>query len=204
MNYFEIKKKEAKDFLDGEGEDKSTKGSVDKQILPLLKVINDIPYFYTTSSCAGRINLISSNSKKRESKWLFMSHDEISLHKTKEITDYLNLDYESIWFKMESPILHVCASSVNRADEFISLAKFCGLKRSGIMSASKRIMIESFSTENVEVPLRYNNKVLIKSDLSNYVESLIKISNERLKRSRKKLDAFSTKLKEKYDINDEL
>ena len=201
MNYFEKKKKEAKAFLEGEGLDNSNKGSVDKQIISLLHTINNIPYFYTTSSCAGRINLISSNSKKMESKWLFMSHDKINLDKAEEIADSLDSDFESIWFKMESPILHVCSNSIEKANEFIYLAKYCGLKRTGIMSASKRIMIESFSTEHLEVPLKFNNKILIENDLLDYIKSLIKISNKRLIRSRKKLEQFCKELQEKYNVD---
>jgi len=65
-----------KTFL--EKADKSKKGEVDEQINDLVNKINSNPNYYTTSSCAGRIVLITKVGNKYEAEWLFSSHNKIS------------------------------------------------------------------------------------------------------------------------------
>ena len=202
MNYFEMKKKEAIDFLKGNASDNSQKGKVDVQIKPLLEVINGINEFYTTSSCAGRINLLQLRSGKNDSDWIYMTHKVISLDSIDEICDLIKSSSGEIWFKMESPILHVCASSLDYADKFLHIANMSGFKRSGIISTSKRIMIECLSTEKVEIPFRYKDELLIDDNLKSYLTKIIKISNKRLKRSRKKIANFEEKLKNNFAVSD--
>lgn len=47
-------------------EDKSPKGSVDVQILDLLRLINDVDGWVTTSSCAGRVAVFVEGPKERD------------------------------------------------------------------------------------------------------------------------------------------
>ena len=43
--------------------DKSKSGGPDKPIVALLEAVNKIPCFYTTSSCAGRIIILTEVKK---------------------------------------------------------------------------------------------------------------------------------------------
>ena len=53
--------------------DKSLARSMDKAILPLIKLVNSQQCYYTTSSCSGRIILMKETGKKQkdEQKGLF-------------------------------------------------------------------------------------------------------------------------------------
>ena len=77
--------KEKSDFL--KKKDKSKKGSIDKDIIGIVNLINSKKDFYTTSSCAGRIVLLEMKSrKKNDCNWIFSKHDKVNL---KEIIDTL-------------------------------------------------------------------------------------------------------------------
>ncbi|MBW3019386.1 hypothetical protein KY329_04350, partial [Candidatus Woesearchaeota archaeon] len=49
--------------------DKSTKGSIDEPVIPILNLINSMNDYYTTSSCSGRI-MIMEPSEERHVDWL--------------------------------------------------------------------------------------------------------------------------------------
>lgn len=98
---FEAKKKQILSDLalsDQDYTDLSPKGSVDVGILDLIHKINKFDGFVTTSSCAGRIAVYLEGARKATvgsslsdaggtagaggkggGKWLFVSHDPISL-----------------------------------------------------------------------------------------------------------------------------
>lgn len=58
--------------------DKSSKGDWDKKIISLCNKINSLEYYYTTSSCSGRIVLMIEQEKKARGLFLIMSHNLIS------------------------------------------------------------------------------------------------------------------------------
>ncbi|OAY64175.1 tRNA wybutosine-synthesizing protein 2/3/4 [Ananas comosus] len=96
---FEKRKAAAMAALSAAGPDKSPKGGVDAAIAPLLAAINRHPALFTTSSCSGRISILShpipnpnpnpnpdpdgakeKTTKKKKTKaggggWVFVSHD---------------------------------------------------------------------------------------------------------------------------------
>jgi tRNA wybutosine-synthesizing protein 3 len=103
---FEIKKQKVLDQLtvpEDEYSDRSPKGSIDEGIHELVDEINAIPGLVTTSSCAGRISIFLEGKKKNApgivddtkdspeleaiggpggkggGKWLFVSHEPLSL-----------------------------------------------------------------------------------------------------------------------------
>ena len=57
--------------------DKSKKGEIDDRVISLMKTINALPDFYTTSSCSGRVYLWQGTGKKNETEWIKVSHDLI-------------------------------------------------------------------------------------------------------------------------------
>ena len=85
--------KEKTEFL--KKRDRSKKGSIDEDIVQLIKEINSKKYFYTTSSCAGRIVLLQTKSKKKiDCKWIFKKHGAVKL---KEIFDLLSYQNEILF-----------------------------------------------------------------------------------------------------------
>ncbi len=70
-----------KDFLQHKKQalsklDKSNTGSIDKKVLKLCNIINNIEYLYTTSSCSGRICIVSKNTTEKEMNyWEYITHN---------------------------------------------------------------------------------------------------------------------------------
>ncbi|GIU69547.1 MAG: hypothetical protein KatS3mg002_0783 [Candidatus Woesearchaeota archaeon] len=178
--------------------DKSRKGTVDEPIIPLIEYINSLDNYYTTSSCSGRIYLLTEANKKPDVKWIYVSHDVVdeetlikslydSLNKLKEIKD-------RIWFRQENMILHVACRTIDHANILLNIARNAGFRRSGIIANSKIIIVEICSTEKIDVPLTDNGKILVNED---YIRVLVKIANEKFIRGKKKLENFEKEVREK-------
>ncbi|KAK6511971.1 hypothetical protein TWF481_000869 [Arthrobotrys musiformis] len=82
------------------GTDASPKGSVDKQIIPIMELLNSCPDAVTTSSCSGRVSVFlegrkqssttsapkqehgadvaAAGGKGGDGRWLFVTHDHLS------------------------------------------------------------------------------------------------------------------------------
>jgi tRNA wybutosine-synthesizing protein 3 len=164
--------------------DNSKKGTMDIEIAPLVNLINKHPNFYTTSSCAGRIMVLSPSfsGKKFETKWLFQSHSLISYE---DIGFLLNdPPKDDVWFRMESPILHIASRDMESADWLLKKANDSGFRRSGLLSFANRIIAEIFIPERIDAPLSSKGKRLAEE---RYVKFLIRSANQRLKRSRQRL-----------------
>ena len=181
--------KHKKDFL--KKLDKSKKGTIDKEILPLINLINKNPHYYTTSSCSGRIVILSKKSeKKQEIKWLFAIHKPTSF---KEISSKLKkLPNTSIWFRFEPLILHIAADSIPNAQKIVNIARNIGFKRSGIQSTRKKILVEIASTEILDTIIADKEKLLVNN---NYLKILINEANKKLKRTKNKIKKFYNKIK---------
>lgn len=196
MDFDEQKRRYLSALTKEDYSDKSKKGSVDIQILPLLSSINSHPDYYTTSSCAGRITLFvePTSQKKYDGQWLLSTHDELQQTELRDALSLISTTKEMVLFEQEAGILHICCRTLQAAQELVDAAKFCGLKRSGIMSTRRRIMVELLSTERVEAPIAKEGILLVSED---YLEHLRIFANLRLMRTRKKLDAFRKTL---YDF----
>ena len=168
--------------------DKSQKGEIDKQIKPLIKLINSKKDYYTTSSCAGRILLIEiSKPRKTASKWLFTSHNKVTFKQIKNI----KLTKKNIWFKQEPFILHVMCRDLQSAQKLVNIARFVGFKRSGIQSI-KSNFVEISSSEFLDTIIAKNGKWLIGDD---YLKILIKEANKKLSENKNKIKKFYNKIK---------
>jgi tRNA wybutosine-synthesizing protein 3 len=177
--------------------DKSRAGSPDPQIMPLLDVINASANLYTTSSCAGRIMVMEHGPKrkKNETKWLFVSHDMV---KTEEITKALHNAQKKkgnqIWFKMEPPILHVCARDAESAQQLLASVQSLGYKHAGI-SPGDRIIVEIIDNPKVETPIALDGNLLVDED---YLDALVGIANGKLKQTRTRLNQLTATLQKTF------
>ncbi len=193
MGFDEQKKYSLSALSAQEYRDKSKKGSVDVQILPLLDIINAHPDYYSTSSCAGRITLFvePSSLKKYDGRWLLCTHDELSFKELSEALPLISSTHEMVLFEQEGGILHICCRTLEAAQLLVDVAKFCGLKRSGIMSTRRRVMVELLNTERVETIIAKGGKLLVPES---YLEELRLLGNTRLKRARKKMEKLREKI----------
>ena len=196
--------KEKSDFLNKK--DKSKKGSVDKDIVDIVKLINSKDDFYTTSSCAGRVVLLEIKSKKKnECGWIFTKHDKLTF---KEINQSLNqynkkisknrelplktirkeeTSFESgakcqIWFKQQPLILHVACRNLDAAKKLLDISRKI-FRRAGIIGITNRkIMVEIIGDERLETIIADKNFAADRK----YINELVKYANENFDENKKK------------------
>jgi tRNA wybutosine-synthesizing protein 3 len=175
--------------------DKSKKGSIDEPIKKLCASINYLPNFYTTSSCSGRIVLLSTSKsgKKNESQWLLASHVEISFDDLKSALK--GSERCDMFFRFEPPILHIACRSVEDASAILKLVYNQGFKRSGIISVGRKNIVEMVSTERIDVPLTKEGKLMVDDD---YIAFLVEESNKKLLSSHKKLEKIFAEIKKSF------
>lgn len=183
MTFKEDKIKTLKEL--NKGKDKSKKGSIDKDIIPLITTINSLPNYYTTSSCSGRIIAYSKAKKKNEVKWIFVTHEKTNT--TKFLKQLINLPKEDLFLKQESFILHIVAKDLNSAEELLKKARNIGLKKSGIQTIKNKINIEIFYQLGFETIIAKKSKLIINKD---YIEELINLGNKNLEKNKEKIKAF--------------
>ena len=185
--------KEKADFLSKK--DKSRKGSIDLKIKKLVEKINYSNNYFTTSSCAGRILILTQpkSNKKSEVQYLFCSHLKITYNQLKKILYLKKLPKDDIWFRVESAILHVACKDAEGALKLLKAAREVGFRRSGIISLGKnRATIELVSTEKIDAIIAKNKKLLVNGD---YLKILIKEGNKKLERAWEKIEKLRYKLK---------
>lgn len=165
--------------------DRSKKTEVDEEVKFLIDKINSLKEYYTTSSCAGRVLMISVSEKNRKdmSKWLFSSHKKVSF---KDLP-LKNFPIETVYFRQEAMILHISCSSIESAQKIIDKAKYVGFKRSGIMATTKRIMIEICSTEKIDAPIAKCGELLVDDK---YLIFLVSEANKKMKQNEIKMKKF--------------
>lgn len=171
------------------------KGEVDKPIISLLKVINILPDFYTTSSCAGRVILLHEFGKRKiDNKFILKEHEKVSVDK------FLKIDLKDkkgrIWLKQEPFIIHIVSRSLENAKDILGLGLKSGLKHSGIfVFKPERYIIELNGTQNLSVPITDNKKMLVSKDYLNY---LLKLADEKLQKNKEMRENFSKLIMRNY------
>ncbi|MBS3123783.1 hypothetical protein J4437_04050 [Candidatus Woesearchaeota archaeon] len=171
--------------------DKSKKGSIDEKIKELLSVINSKNEYYTTSSCSGRVVLLSCNGKKNETEWLKVSHDLIG----EEFFELEKVDksQELIWLRVEPLILHICCKDLNCANELLETAKLI-YKKSCLLSFQNKIILEIRGSEFMEMPFMKEGERLYCGEISYLVE----LVNEKMKKIFRGIEKFEEKIGKIY------
>lgn len=177
-------------------QDKSKKGCFDSAIIPLLDAINAHPAFYTSSSCSGRILLLTTpvSGRKDEVAWLFSTHNVVVLEQlSTALSSLKTAPVAPVWFRMEGFILHVCCKTIEDAMKLVLLARDAGIKRSGIISATgRKISVEIIDTERLDCPIADKGSLLVPEE---YLHYLLECANKKLKRTQEKIkkvkEAFS-------------
>ena len=166
-------------------DDKSSIGEWDEPILALCRKINRLDNYYTLSSCSGRIVLVKNLDKKQPGMFVFRSHARVELNELLDALKKAEKTKETLIFKQEPPILHVCCSKLEDAEKMLNLARECGWKNSGIMSTSGRIVLELRSTEYLALPIMLNGRVLVNDE---FLKILANESNKRIENGWEKIE----------------
>lgn len=167
---------------------------VDKDIIPIIDLLNSYEEYYTSSSCFGRIVLLElpSIGDKKNAKFLGKWHRTI---KEKELLDaFKNASKGQIWFLAQAPIIHLFSKDLDSGDKLVKKAVSCGFKNSGFRSIKKNIVIEITSTERIDCPLGIDNRFYEEDD---FITLLVNSANKVIKRSTKKLQKFKKELEKK-------
>lgn len=175
MDVFDERKKRAMEKL----REALRKGEVDKPIIPLLDKINRMRDYYTSSSCSGRIMLLSEGKSKKESEKYRRWHEEVSKEEFwKAVGSYKGSN--PLWLRVEPLILHVVARSIERAFEFVDLARKCGYKRVGVQRIRGAYLIEMMGSDYVSIPL----------GICKCSEEIVELANKKLRRNLERLKKF--------------
>eukprot|EP00795_Rhopilema_esculentum_P010707 gene10707-19483_t len=144
------------------GIDNSKKGSIDQPIIDLVSFINNLNDFFTTSSCSGRIAVISEgDARKKGCNWLYMSHATSSQSDiVKAVKD--SIDSATATFKYEAFVLHVQCKTLDKAQKMAVR-----------------------STHAMEVPLVLKGKLMVSEE---YIANIVEICNEKLEENFKRID----------------
>jgi len=159
-------------------EDKSKIGEIDKQIKELVEKINSSEDYFTTSSCSGRIVLMTGE-KKTDVKWLKVSHDAVDLEWVKSV----ELPSKLMWFRMEPAILHVACRNIEKAQELLDKAQPI-FKKSFIQTTRNKVLVEIKGSELMVAPVA-DGRWLVGDE---YLKILISEANKKLKRTREKIN----------------
>jgi tRNA wybutosine-synthesizing protein 3 len=169
--------------------DKSIKQGWDVRIKKLCDKINLADNYYTTSSCSGRIMLITDCKEKRDDLFIAVWHENIPFEKIRTELDKLIVlkPKKLIYFKQEPCILHVACKTLEDAQKIHDLAKFSGWKRCGIISSKKRFVVELNATQRIEFPIFYSGKTLASEE---FLKFALDEANKKLSMSWQCIDEF--------------
>jgi len=157
------------------------KKEADEPIIEFLKEFNKKEFYYTTSSCAGRIMIFQDLGNKKDSDFIAKWHREIEFSDIFPFLSMLEGKKGIIWMRQEPLILHVIAKDLNHAILILEIAIKNGLKHSGIMVfKDQRYLIEINGTERLDAPI-FEGKMLVSED---YLKYLVKLANKKLAKNR--------------------
>uniref|UniRef100_A0A4W5M9S7 tRNA wybutosine-synthesizing protein 3 homolog n=1 Tax=Hucho hucho TaxID=62062 RepID=A0A4W5M9S7_9TELE len=134
-----------------------------EDISHIVSAINNSAYYFTTSSCSGRILLIGVSDtpdvQKLNCPWLFITPRNMSCE------DAVQLEH--------AQLLH-------------SLAINSGFRNSGLTVDKKgKIITAVRGTHGLDVPLSHKGQVLVKED---YIYFLVEVANQKMEENVKQIE----------------
>jgi len=168
----------------------------DEMIVPFLLDVTKIPDIFTSSSCAGRLMLLSTDNSENKKNSSFYSryHRLVTFDEVKN--DITNFKGNELWLKVESFIFHFGAQNYSKAKELLVFAQTFGLKKAGIITAKDgKYIIEMSFTQYMSLPVVHDSKIVISDD---YLKLIINKGNDKLKTNYEKLKIFEKEFLKKF------
>ena len=169
---------------------------VDEVLVPFLLEVVKIPDIFTSSSCAGRIMLLSTNED--ESKKISSFHKKFHrLVSFEELKKSINeITENDLWLKVESFIFHFGCSDYEKAKQILSFSQEFGLKKAGIITAKDgKYILEITSTQFMALPIKVDDKILISDD---YLKLILERANKKMEINFERLSRFSKSFLNKF------
>jgi len=173
---FEARKKAFVDRLERE----ALQVRVDGDVFPLLRLLNQHPDIYTTSSCSGRIMVAEavrpSYSKGRGFRPVARWHHPVPPELVAEAVAQL----DNAWLMVRGAILHLAAADAKTAYRLVEIGRGTGHKHSGIIAMNRGgIFVEILGEERLDIPLKRNGAavadVAVAVDMANKTLVLAKL-----------------------------
>jgi len=119
-------------------------GYLDRDLVPLIALLNRDRDIYTTSSCSGRIVVVDGAVPwvREEADVIFKSHTPVAWSDVEFI--YKTPPHRGYWLVVTGPILHFSTTSIKKAVSLLKKARIAGFKHSGIMhiSTTRGVFVE--------------------------------------------------------------
>lgn len=160
-------------------------GYLDPDIYDVLVTFFKREKSFTYSSCSGRITIIDSRLPwvRKDSTIVFKNHFGITEEDLRSILEKPQV--YRLWLVVQGPILHVYTKDWEEAWDILKIARNAGFKHSGIMTVNnKGILVELRTGIKLVHLLRENFEQRVSED---EIKTLVKISNEVLKKGKDKL-----------------
>jgi len=171
-------------------------GRMDNDFIPICDYIIKTKNYFTSSSCAGRISLISLGEEetKKESAFYRKWHREV---KKKEIIEAINnFEGKVLWFKQEPLILHLGTNTLDNSRKILSACEKAGIKRAGIKVAKEgRFIVEMLGSQNITTPIK-EGKITAEEK---YIEYLVKKANEKFRKNQEQIKKLEKIIKKELE-----
>lgn len=169
---------------------------VDEILVLFLLDVTKIPDVFTSSSCAGRIMLLSTDEyeNKKVSSFHKKYHRTTTFEEIKK--DIEDFKESELWFKMEPFIFHFGCKDYDKAKELLSFSQEFGLKKAGIITAHDgKYILEVTSTQYMALPIKQGSKQLVSDD---YLKFIVDRANKKIEINFERLEKFSKLFLEKF------
>lgn len=164
-------------------------GRADERIAPLCTYLNSLKDFFTSSSCSGRIALLSVESigekqpKAFHRKW----HRKVKFDEVEEAIGEKTREKE-LWLKLDPFIVHIGARDLESAAKILRCMRSAGIKRGGIiLSQKEKFIIELQGTHAMALPVKSDGKILVSEE---YLKFIVNTANKKLMENYKRLGLF--------------
>ena len=189
---FQIKKKIALEKLNQALELKR----VDLEVLDLINLINSFPDYYTTSSCAGRIVILTKDSfrGKYSANFVFKKHGITSFDELHSSLEPASLnDYKKMYFNVEPPTFHIAAKSLEDAIKIheLAISSEVAMGYSMFKTIKKTIVVEIRGTGMLQVPIGQDNQLKIDNE---YLKFILELGNNILADEQKRMSNLYNEL----------
>jgi len=169
-----------------------SEGLVDEGVISVLNALNSHPDIFTTSSCAGRLQLIilpdigRKDSVELRKTW----HRPVEFQEIKDALDDLDVPPNSIVILQgQSPIFHVACRTVELAQKFRGIVHSQGWKYSSLITGNEdKWVVEILSANRID-NLLFREGV-IDSPGDERLKFIIKESNKILIKAQSRLEAL--------------
>ena len=169
-----------------------SEGLVDEGVISVLNSFNSHPDIFTTSSCAGRIQLIvlpdigRKDSVELRKKW----HRPVEFQEVKDAITNLDVPSNSIVILQgQSPIFHVSCRTMELAQKFRGIVHSQGWKYSSLITGNEdKWVVEVLSANRID-NLLFRNGVIDPPD-DERLKFIIEESNKILIKAQARLEAL--------------